>query len=122
MYCTECIIGIVQNAGTPSRLRFARTRRDEGRRERQASNYGRLFLHTTEAIRSVQIFLTMPSSHATGRDPLRHTFDPLIEGSSWSKRLSLRGKRVHRRLKPPRGGKKHSWECRALPSSGGRRI
>src|SRR6516165_9651534 len=29
-YCTECIIGIVQNAGTPSRLRFARTRRDEG--------------------------------------------------------------------------------------------
>ena len=29
MYCTECIIGIVQNAGTPSRLRFARTRRDE---------------------------------------------------------------------------------------------
>src|SRR6516225_10254849 len=25
----------------------------------------------------------------TGRDPLRHTFDPLIEGSSWSKRLSL---------------------------------
>src|SRR6516162_7376029 len=24
--------------------------------------------------------------------PLRHTFDPLIEGSSWSKRLSLRGK------------------------------
>ena len=40
MYCTECIIGIIQNAGTPSRLRFARTRRDEGRRERQASNYG----------------------------------------------------------------------------------
>ena len=35
---------------------------------------------------------TIPSSHATGRDPLRHTFDPLIEGSSWSKRLSLRGK------------------------------
>ena len=34
---------------------------------------------------------TIPSSHATGRDPLRHTFDPLIEGSSWSKRLSLRG-------------------------------
>jgi hypothetical protein len=30
--------------------------------------------------------------HTTGRDPLRHTFDPLIEGSSWSKRLSLRGK------------------------------
>src|SRR6516162_8269332 len=30
MYCTECIIGIIQNAGTPSRLRFARTRRDEG--------------------------------------------------------------------------------------------
>ena len=30
MYCTECIIGIVQNAGTSSRLRFARTRRDEG--------------------------------------------------------------------------------------------
>src|SRR6516162_403202 len=29
---------------------------------------------------------------------------------------------VHRRLKPPRGGRKHSWECRALPSSGGRRI
>src|SRR6516165_3043261 len=29
MYCTECIIGIMQNAGTPSRLRFARTRRDE---------------------------------------------------------------------------------------------
>ena len=29
---------------------------------------------------------------------------------------------VHRRLKPPRGGKKHSWECSALPSSGGRRI
>ena len=29
-YCTECIIGIVQNAGTPSRFRFARTRRDEG--------------------------------------------------------------------------------------------
>src|SRR6516165_9469475 len=25
MYCTECIIGIIQNAGTPSRLRFART-------------------------------------------------------------------------------------------------
>jgi arylsulfatase len=22
MYCTECIIGIVQNGGTPSRLRF----------------------------------------------------------------------------------------------------
>src|SRR6516162_5618240 len=40
MYCTECIIGIIQSAGTPSRLRFARTRRDEGRRERQASNYG----------------------------------------------------------------------------------
>ena len=35
---------------------------------------------------------TIPSGHATGRDPLRHTFDPLIEGSSWSKRLSLRGK------------------------------
>src|SRR6516165_4589251 len=48
MYCTECIIGIIQNAGTPSRLRFARTRRDEGRRERQASNYGSPFLHTTE--------------------------------------------------------------------------
>src|SRR6516162_11111438 len=29
-YCTECIIGIVQNAGTPSQLRFARPRRDEG--------------------------------------------------------------------------------------------
>src|SRR6516165_5351748 len=25
MYCTECFIGIIQNAGTPSRLRFART-------------------------------------------------------------------------------------------------
>src|SRR6516164_782671 len=48
-YCTECIIGIIQNAGTPSRLRFARTRRDEGRRERQASNYGSPFLHPTEA-------------------------------------------------------------------------
>jgi hypothetical protein len=24
--------------------------------------------------------------------PLRHTFDPPIEGSSWSKRLCLRGK------------------------------
>src|SRR6516225_8379624 len=35
---------------------------------------------------------TIPSSHATGRDPLRHTFDPLIEGSSWSKRLSFRDK------------------------------
>ena len=30
IYCTECIIGIIDNAGTPSRLRFARTRRDEG--------------------------------------------------------------------------------------------
>jgi hypothetical protein len=30
MYCAECIIGIVQNARTPSRLHFARTRRDEG--------------------------------------------------------------------------------------------
>src|SRR6516164_604186 len=30
MYCTECIIGIIQNAGTPPQLRFARTRRDEG--------------------------------------------------------------------------------------------
>src|SRR6516162_2036379 len=49
MYCTECIIGIIQNAGTPSRLRFARTRRDEGRREKQASNYGSPFLHPTEA-------------------------------------------------------------------------
>jgi hypothetical protein len=49
MYCTECIIGIIQNAGTPSRLRFAHTRRDEGRHERQASNYGSPFLHTTEA-------------------------------------------------------------------------
>jgi len=49
IYCTECIIGIIQNAGTPSGLRFARTRRDEGRRERQASNYGSPFLHTTEA-------------------------------------------------------------------------
>src|SRR6516164_9866315 len=29
MYCTECIIGIIQNAGTPSRLRFARTRREK---------------------------------------------------------------------------------------------
>src|SRR5262249_49089955 len=48
MYCTECIIGIIQNAGTPSRLRFTRTRHDEGRRERQASNYGSPFLHTTE--------------------------------------------------------------------------
>src|SRR6516164_3425801 len=27
---------------------YARTRRDEGRRERQASNYGSPFLHTTE--------------------------------------------------------------------------
>jgi hypothetical protein len=27
--------------------------------------------------------------HVTGRDPLRHTFDPLIEGSSWSKRLYM---------------------------------
>src|SRR5215471_11977371 len=32
MYCTECIIGIVQNAGTPSRLRFACTQRDTVRR------------------------------------------------------------------------------------------
>ena len=38
MYCTECIIGIIQNAGTPSRLRFIRTRRDEGRRERSQVN------------------------------------------------------------------------------------
>src|SRR5215468_7607717 len=35
---------------------------------------------------------------------------------SWECRRS----RVHRRLKPPRGGRKHSWECSALPSSGGR--
>src|SRR6516165_1143817 len=38
------------------------------------------------------LYPSLLSSHATGRDPLRHTFDPLIEGSSWSKRLSLRGK------------------------------
>src|SRR6516225_1975745 len=39
MYCTECIIGIIQNAGTPSRLRFARTRRDEGRIEPPVLSY-----------------------------------------------------------------------------------
>ena len=42
---------------------------------------------------------TIPSSHATGRDPLRHTFDPLIEGSSWSKRLSFVVNWVHRRFR-----------------------
>ena len=28
------------------------------------------------------LYPSLLSSHATGRDPLRHTFDPLIEGSS----------------------------------------
>ena len=43
-------------------------------------------------LRRLDLAAEIPSSHATGRDPLRHTFDPPIEGSSWSKRLSLRGK------------------------------
>ena len=50
-------------------------------------------LHRNQVVNSTETRIsTIPSSHATGRDPLRHTFDPLIEGSSWSKRLSLRGK------------------------------
>ena len=56
MYCTECIIGIVQNAGTPSRLRFARTRRDEGGIEPPVLSY-----ILQRPIRSVQILRIYPS-------------------------------------------------------------
>ena len=57
MYCTECIIGIIQNAGTPSRLRFARTRRDEGGIEPPVLSY-----ILQRPIRSVQYCESTPRS------------------------------------------------------------
>src|SRR6516162_9028568 len=60
------------------------------------------------ACRKVQVvqslFLPFPLSVYPWQD-LDHTIKP----RHWTRRS-----RVHRRLKPPRRGRKHSWECSAL--------
>src|SRR6516164_2417066 len=68
MYCTECIIGIIQNAGTPSRLRFARTRRDEGGIEPPVISY-----ILQRPIRSVQILRIYDAPSLPRKD---NRFDP----------------------------------------------
>src|SRR6516165_7076201 len=80
MYCTECIIGIIQNAGTPSRLRFARTRRDEGGIEPPVLSY-----ILQRPIRSVQYCESTPRSQVN----LSHDSSRSRRAVGWACELPL---------------------------------